>query len=56
VCETKKIGLILAAMLFLAAAPSLFAQEHAQGGVYAAYLNLRHAQQGLWGLGGRVLK
>jgi hypothetical protein len=50
----KKVCLLLTVALMFSAAPMVFAQEHVEVGAYADYLNLRHADQGFWGLGGRV--
>ncbi|HLH08358.1 MAG TPA: hypothetical protein VKW78_14055 [Terriglobales bacterium] len=49
----KRILLMLIAALLLA--PVLFAQDHAEVGVFADYVRLQHANDtGFWGLGGRA--
>jgi len=51
----KKIVLAVIAVLVLSAAPALFAQDHAEIGVYADYVRLHHADNAnFWGLGGRI--
>lgn len=49
----KKLGLLLAAVLLFTVTP-LFAQEHADIGVYADYVNLNRIDQGFWGVGARA--
>lgn len=51
--KMKKLGLMLLATLLLAVAP-VFAQEHAEVGVFADYMNLNHINTGFWGVGGRA--
>ncbi len=48
----KKLGLMLLATLLMTVAP-VFAQEHAEVGVFADYMNLNHINTGFWGVGAR---
>jgi len=50
----KKLGLLVSAVLMLLIVTPVFAQEHADVGVYADYVNLNQLNQGFWGIGGRV--
>lgn len=51
----KKISLLLVIALGLVTVPALFAQDHAEVGVFADYVRLHHADDAnFWGLGGRI--
>jgi hypothetical protein len=51
----KKTALLIAAALFLTAAPALLAQDHVEVGAFADYVRLRDADNAnFWGVGGRV--
>jgi len=51
----KKISLLLVIALGLMTVPALFAQDHAEVGVFADYVRLHHADDAnFWGLGARV--
>jgi len=51
----KKLIFLLVTALGLMAVPALFAQDHAEVGVFADYVRLHHADDAnFWGLGGRV--
>ena len=47
----RKLILIGSVVLLFAVVPAL-AQEHVEASVFGDYLNLRHADQGFWGVGG----
>jgi hypothetical protein len=50
----RMIFFLIAALVFMTA-PALFAQDHAEVGVFADYVRLHHANDAnFWGLGGRV--
>src|SRR3954454_5551884 len=51
----KRMIFFLIAALVVMTAPALFAQDHAEVGVFADYVRLHHANDAnFWGLGGRV--
>ena len=51
----KKIILLLIVALVFLTVPALYAQDHAEVGVFADYVRLHHADDAnFWGLGGRV--
>jgi hypothetical protein len=51
----KHMIFFLTLALVMTAAPALFAQDHAEVGVFADYVRLHHADDAnFWGLGGRV--
>jgi hypothetical protein len=51
----KKIGFLLVFALAVTCTPALFAQDHAEIGVFADYVRLHHLDgANFWGLGGRV--
>lgn len=51
----KKVTFAVIAALFLMTVPSLFAQDHAEVGVFADYVRLHNLDNAnFWGLGGRV--
>jgi hypothetical protein len=51
----KKTALLIAAAMFLAAAPALLAQDHVEVGAFADYVRLHNADDAnFWGVGGRV--
>ncbi len=51
----KKLVLAVIAALVLSVAPSMFAQDRAEVGVFADYVRLHHADNAnFWGLGGRL--